>query len=107
MTSFLITGCNRGLGLGLVKQLLIASKPSKYILATCRNPSEAKVNPTISIPNQILRNAFFTRLKKKNFHAISYDVHREIVTIFSIFYIVCCNDKRETDFPVKKCLTYD
>lgn len=46
MTSFLITGCNRGIGLGLVKRLLNASKPTKYIFATCRNPAEAKVIST-------------------------------------------------------------
>jgi len=42
MNSILITGCNRGLGLGLVKQLLVASKPTKYIFATCRNPDKAQ-----------------------------------------------------------------
>lgn len=48
MSSILITGCNRGLGLGLVKQFLNATKPTKYIFATCRNPADAKVNPEIS-----------------------------------------------------------
>lgn len=44
MNSILITGCNRGLGLGLVKQLLLeTSKPTKYIFATCRNPDKALV----------------------------------------------------------------
>lgn len=43
MNSILITGCSRGLGLGLVKQLLSASKPTKYIFATCRNPDKAQV----------------------------------------------------------------
>lgn len=43
MTSILITGCNRGLGLGLVKQLLDLNKPIKHIFATCRNPDKAQV----------------------------------------------------------------
>lgn len=43
MNSILITGSNRGLGLGLVKQLLAASKPTKHIFATCRNPDNAQV----------------------------------------------------------------
>lgn len=43
MNSILITGCSRGLGLGIVKQLLESQKPSKYVFATCRNPTEAKV----------------------------------------------------------------
>lgn len=43
MNSILITGCNRGLGLGIVKQLLNSNKPTKYIFATCRNPDKAQV----------------------------------------------------------------
>lgn len=43
MNSILITGCNRGLGLGLVKQLLESSKSTKHIFATCRNPDKAQV----------------------------------------------------------------
>lgn len=43
MNSILITGCNRGLGLGIVKQLLASNKPTKHIFATCRNPDQAQV----------------------------------------------------------------
>lgn len=49
MNSILITGCNRGLGLGLVKQLLILPKPAKYIFATCRNPDQASVKNKLII----------------------------------------------------------
>ncbi|XP_055302593.1 C-factor-like [Sitodiplosis mosellana] len=42
MNSILITGCSRGLGLGLVKQLLELSDPINYIFATCRNPDGAQ-----------------------------------------------------------------
>lgn len=41
MKSILITGCNRGLGLGLVKTVLNLPKPPKYVFATCRNVEQA------------------------------------------------------------------
>ncbi|XP_025833810.1 uncharacterized protein LOC108739852 [Agrilus planipennis] len=40
--SILITGSNRGLGLGLVKQLLSIPNPPDKIIATCRNLENAK-----------------------------------------------------------------
>lgn len=42
MNSILITGCNRGIGFGLVKYLS-ENRNLKYIFATCRQPNEAKV----------------------------------------------------------------
>ncbi|XP_014483074.1 PREDICTED: C-factor isoform X3 [Dinoponera quadriceps] len=41
MRSILITGCNRGLGLGLVKGLAGSAKPPDNIFATCRDASKA------------------------------------------------------------------
>ncbi|XP_072762816.1 C-signal [Anoplolepis gracilipes] len=41
MRSILITGCNRGLGLGLVKHLAETSPPPDVIFATCRDASKA------------------------------------------------------------------
>ncbi|XP_043498286.1 C-factor isoform X1 [Polistes fuscatus] len=41
MKSILITGCNRGLGLGLVKHLVQLSKPPENIFATCRDVNKA------------------------------------------------------------------
>ena len=40
--SVLITGGNRGIGLGLVKQLLQLDSPPQHIFATCRDPSRAE-----------------------------------------------------------------
>ncbi|XP_013097907.1 C-signal isoform X2 [Stomoxys calcitrans] len=42
MNSILITGCNRGLGLGLVKALVKLPKPPQHLFATCRNKDQAK-----------------------------------------------------------------
>ncbi|XP_018057045.1 PREDICTED: C-factor [Atta colombica] len=41
MRSILITGCNRGLGLGLVRHLVDSPRPPDYIFATCRDASKA------------------------------------------------------------------
>lgn len=41
MKSILITGCNRGLGLGLVKHLARSVKPPENIFATCRDANKA------------------------------------------------------------------
>ena len=40
--SVLITGCNRGIGLELVKQWLKVDGPPEHIIATCRKPEEVK-----------------------------------------------------------------
>ncbi|CAH1156078.1 unnamed protein product [Phaedon cochleariae] len=42
MKSILITGCNRGLGLGLVKCLVKEKNPPKSIIATCRDLNKAQ-----------------------------------------------------------------
>lgn len=47
MKSILITGCNRGLGLGFVKYL-VNSKNCDHLIATCRNPEQAKVKGKIT-----------------------------------------------------------
>ena len=46
MNSVLITGCNRGIGLGLVKKILNLPKPPKYLIATCRDTQKAEVRIT-------------------------------------------------------------
>lgn len=42
MKSILITGCNRGLGLGLVRQFLKISHPPGCLIATCRDIQKAE-----------------------------------------------------------------
>ncbi|XP_011183424.1 C-factor [Zeugodacus cucurbitae] len=41
MNSILITGCNRGLGLGIVKTLVKLPQPPQHIFATCRDLDKA------------------------------------------------------------------
>ncbi|XP_053137155.1 C-factor-like [Hemicordylus capensis] len=40
--SVLITGCSRGIGLGLVRGLLAASPSPEFVIATCRYPEKAQ-----------------------------------------------------------------
>ncbi|XP_069185169.1 C-signal [Procambarus clarkii] len=40
--SVLITGCSRGLGLEMVRQLVTSDSAPRVVLATCRNPDSAK-----------------------------------------------------------------
>ena len=54
--SVLITGCNRGIGLELVKQFLAHKTPPSVLIATCRNlekaddlTSIAKDNPSLHV----------------------------------------------------------
>lgn len=43
MKSVLITGCNRGLGLEFVRQLVKQQNPPAKIIATCRSLEKAQV----------------------------------------------------------------
>lgn len=45
----LITGCNRGLGLGMVKFFLQMENPPKHIFATVRDQSRAQVSGILSM----------------------------------------------------------
>lgn len=44
MNSILITGCNKGLGLGIVKALIKKPNPPKMLIATCRDIGKAEVS---------------------------------------------------------------
>jgi hypothetical protein len=43
MKSVLITGCNRGIGFGLINYLTQQPNSPPYLFATCRNPTKAEV----------------------------------------------------------------
>ncbi|KAJ8920339.1 hypothetical protein NQ315_012001 [Exocentrus adspersus] len=61
MKSILITGCNRGLGLGLIKCLVKDTNSPKIIIATCRNKNKAQELTSIAETN-------------KNVHILELDV---------------------------------
>lgn len=56
MNSILITGCNRGLGLGMVRTLVKLPQPPKHIFATCRDSDKATVRYIFFIYTQIIFN---------------------------------------------------
>lgn len=64
MNSILITGCNRGLGLGLVKSLIKHEKSPKYIFATCRNIDAANELRTLAASN---KNIHLLQIDLKDF----------------------------------------
>lgn len=47
MHSVLITGANRGIGLGLVKQFLLLEESPRFILAIVRDLSRAQVRTLV------------------------------------------------------------
>lgn len=61
MKSVLITGCNRGIGFGLVKYLTEQAIYPQYLFATCRNPAKAEALQDIAE-------------KHKNVHILQLDV---------------------------------
>lgn len=64
MKSILITGCNRGLGLGLVKAFLNLPEPPKYLFATCRNVEQAVDLKGLAAENN---NVHILQVDLKNF----------------------------------------
>lgn len=68
MKSVLITGCNRGLGLGLVQQLVQRPTPPKHLIATCRNPQQAEALTSIAAQH---KNLHVLQIDVKDFN--SYD----------------------------------
>ncbi|XP_045165172.2 C-factor-like [Mercenaria mercenaria] len=53
--SVLITGCNRGIGLEIVKQFLQLTEPPKFLFACCRNPVAATELNAIAESNPQVR----------------------------------------------------
>ena len=66
MKSVVITGCNRGIGLGFVKQLLNLPRPPEHIFATCRNKQKAEVLNDLADKN---KNIHIIEIDLKNFDA--------------------------------------
>ncbi|XP_030377925.1 uncharacterized protein LOC115626656 [Scaptodrosophila lebanonensis] len=64
MNSILITGCNRGLGLGLVKALNNLPQPPQHLFTTCRNLEQATELQALS---QEHSNIHILEIDLKNF----------------------------------------
>lgn len=62
MNSILITGCSRGLGLGIVKELLDSNHPVKHIFATCRQPEKAQVTLSFRFSDSLSKSTIILRL---------------------------------------------
>ncbi|KAF7286331.1 hypothetical protein GWI33_006060 [Rhynchophorus ferrugineus] len=74
MKSILITGCNRGLGLGIVKHLLNDRNPPKNVIATCRNIEKATELRQLAESNKTLRILTLDVTRIETFDAFSKDV---------------------------------
>ncbi|KAG8231264.1 hypothetical protein J437_LFUL011118 [Ladona fulva] len=66
MKSILITGCNRGIGLELVKQLVFHKNAPPFILATVRQPEKAKELNDLAQKN---RNVHILKIDLKDLNA--------------------------------------
>ncbi|KAI4461247.1 short-chain dehydrogenase/reductase [Holotrichia oblita] len=54
MNSILITGCNKGLGLGIVKALVKKSNPPQILIATCRDIGKAEELQSVANQNKFV-----------------------------------------------------
>uniref|UniRef100_A0A182UG23 Short-chain dehydrogenase n=1 Tax=Anopheles melas TaxID=34690 RepID=A0A182UG23_9DIPT len=71
MNSILITGCNRGLGLGLVKALIGLPAPAPtHIIATYRDPAKSQ----IILPNALVRTALLAGYNRLTLPTLNADV---------------------------------
>ena len=71
--SVFITGCNRGIGLEIVKQFLQQNPPPQHVLATCRNPSSA--TSLTALQEKYPENLHIIQLDVTN-----WDKHSEVVS---------------------------
>ncbi|XP_071446971.1 C-signal [Hetaerina americana] len=55
MKSILVTGCNRGIGLEFIRQLIALNKPPQHVLATVRQPEKAKDLQELARSNKSIR----------------------------------------------------
>ncbi|XP_017778735.1 PREDICTED: C-factor [Nicrophorus vespilloides] len=72
MNSIVVTGCNRGLGLGLVRSLVGRQDPPRTLIATCRDPDKAQELREIAEKH---RNVHILSLNVRN-----YDSFKDFAT---------------------------
>lgn len=93
MRSILITGCNRGLGLGLVKHLLKRADRPELLIATCRDMTKA----------QVIKNSLFDNNRTtENFDSLKF-----ILTNRSHFCNVVCSTLHNQQEKKQKILGLD
>lgn len=83
MTSVLITGTNRGIGLGLVKYFLNHPDPPKILIAACRNPNGATELQELKKKNS---NLHILQLGKFKF--LNFFTHFSFFIIYNAFFVL-------------------
>uniref|UniRef100_T1JY62 Ketoreductase (KR) domain-containing protein n=1 Tax=Tetranychus urticae TaxID=32264 RepID=T1JY62_TETUR len=66
VSSVLVTGANRGIGLELVRQLASLKPKISHVIATCRNPDAAKELKSIAQANN---NVHILKLKVTDYNS--------------------------------------
>ncbi|XP_046391054.1 C-factor [Ischnura elegans] len=74
MKSILVTGCNRGIGLELIKQLVALSKPPQHVLATVRQPDKAKELQELASANKSIHILQIDLKDLKSYKPLSKEV---------------------------------
>lgn len=93
MNSILITGCNRGLGLGLVKALVKLPKPPQHLFATCRNKDQAKVRKIIIHQNFLLNLHVVCLCAKTHMNEYFLFTYLWVPFLVFVFYFVVVIDE--------------
>ncbi|XP_034188790.1 SDR family oxidoreductase sniffer [Osmia lignaria lignaria] len=78
MRSILITGCNRGLGLGLVKHLVKLPQPPENVFATCRDRNKAKELTALSETSKNIHIIEIDLVDTKNYDKIVQIVNEKV-----------------------------
>ncbi|GFV49589.1 c-factor [Trichonephila clavipes] len=78
ISSVLITGANRGIGLEFVKQFLDLPSAPNFIFATCRDPSKAEDLQKIAKSNPNVRILQLDVRENENFVEIKKQVEQEV-----------------------------
>lgn len=78
MNSILITGCNRGLGLGLIKTLLSVPTPPAHVFATCRNLQKAEELQALAQQHQNLHIIQFDTTDFSSYDRVTKEVENVV-----------------------------
>ncbi|XP_071548131.1 C-signal-like [Panulirus ornatus] len=76
--SVLITGCSRGLGLEMVRQLVTSDDPPKVVIALCRSPENAFKLQTLAKDHKMVKILKFDVMDYKRLPEIVEEVRAEV-----------------------------